>query len=61
MTVICNLTVKMPFWRIRAMRLAIFIIAPFVRDNRTGEKIVDVMSAWVGRGLRVYADNKRVG
>jgi hypothetical protein len=53
MTVVANLTVKMPRIRLRMARLAIFALAPFIRSEATGQRIGDALIAWVQRGLRV--------
>lgn len=53
MTVVANLTVKMPRMRLRMARLAIFALAPFIRSEAKGQRIGDALIAWVQRGLRV--------
>jgi len=49
-----------PHWRIRAVRVAIFILEPFVRNEKTGAKICDAMLAFVHSGLRVYMNGDRI-
>jgi|GEM_PF-3577726 hypothetical protein len=53
MTVVANLTVKMPRMRLRMARLAIFALAPFIRSEAKGQRIGVALIAWVQRGLRV--------
>ena len=55
------LKVKMPRWRMRAAIIAAWIISPFVRSERVGQRIGDAMLAWVKRGVRVYSDKRRIG
>lgn len=53
MTVVANLTVKMPRFRIACIKFVIPLIAPFVRDTALGQRLSNAMFAWVQRGLRV--------
>lgn len=43
------------------MRIIIPIIAPFIRSDAGLDRISGAMAEFVGRGMRVYADDKRVG
>jgi hypothetical protein len=60
MAVYANLTVKMPRFRIAVMRYTIKLLSPFIRNEATGQRIGDALFAWVHRGLRVYANGKRI-
>ena len=51
---------KPPHWRIRAVRLAIFMLEPFVRNEKTGARIGAALEAFVLRGLRIYVNGKRI-
>jgi hypothetical protein len=55
-----NLKVRVPKWRIWIMRLIIPVIAPFIRGDDGLERISSAMAKFVGRGMRVYAEDKRV-
>jgi hypothetical protein len=55
-----KLTTKMPKLRIKLCILACRILNPFVRSDALGARIGDAMFAWVGRGIRVYADGRRI-
>jgi hypothetical protein len=56
MNVIARLTIKMPTWRVRAVRLAILVLAPFVRSEAAGQYIGNAMFAWVRRGFVVSVE-----
>ena len=53
MAVIASLSVKMPVWRLRFIRVLIPIIAPFIRSEAAADRIISPLAAWVGRGLVV--------
>ena len=57
---IVKLTVKIPTWRIRAARVAVFVLSPFVRTPEAGERIGSALFGWVSRGLKVFVDGKQV-
>jgi hypothetical protein len=60
MAEIATLTVKMPRFRIAVMRYTLMALSPFIRSETTGQRIGDALFAWVGRGLHVYANGKRI-
>ena len=55
-----RVTYKPPHWRIRAAMVAIFVLNPFVRNEKTGARIGDALEAFVLRGLQVYVNGKLV-
>ena len=59
-----NLTVivthKIPHWRIRAVKAAVFFLEPFIRNEKTGERICDVLLAFIHRGSRLYLNGERI-
>lgn len=59
-TVVSHLSVRMPKWRLRMMRVVLFMLAPFIRNREAGARVVDALSKWVCRGLKVYAGSRRI-
>ena len=51
---------RVPHLRIFAVKVAVFVLEPFVRNERTGAKICDAMLAFVHRGSRLYLNGERI-
>ena len=58
--IIARMNCTIPRWRIRAVRVAIFVLEPFVRNEKTGARIAEALEAFVQRGLCVYMNGKRI-
>lgn len=56
-----NLKARVPKWRLWLVRLIIPAIAPFIRSDASLDRISGAIAKFVGRGVRVYADDQRVG
>lgn len=56
-----HLRVKMPRWRMRACVIAAWIVSPFIRSEKAGERVGKAMLDWVKRGVRVYDGKRRIG
>ncbi|WP_160148001.1 hypothetical protein [Cereibacter sphaeroides] len=56
-----TVTLKMPKWRVRVFIAAAWLLAPFIRSEAMGERIVAAMGEWVLRGVRCYDGDRRIG
>ena len=59
-SIIARVNYTIPHWRIRAVKVAIFVLEPFVRNEKTGARIAEALESFVHRGLCVYMNGKRI-